>query len=433
MGLESVTFISSLDTSNPASGDARSQGDDHLRNIKTAVKASLPNADKAFYFPKGAAKTANYTILAADMNKIITADATGGAFNLTLPTLAAGDDGWSIFLIKTDASANAVTVVGTINGAANMALSSRYDAGLFMWDGSAWYNMVVPKSVLALVLTQISITGATALTAPAIDDELPIYDLSVTANRKITLANFFKTVGALTAETAIAADDLLVIYDTSAGAARAMTPANVIKAQPVRTIQRFTSGSGTYTTGAGARQLRVRMCAGGGGGGASATNNGSAGATTSFSDWTCLAGQGGGTSGVLSGGAGGTGGANGTGTLVQRFTGGAGQSGQGISGSSANAVGAQGGVNPFGGAGVGVANTTGLAAAANTGGGGGGGADGNVRAAGGGGAGEWVEFLINSPAASYSYAVGAGGNGGAAGISAGGNGAAGVIIVEEFY
>ena len=40
-----------------------------------------------------------------------------------------------------------------------------------------------------------------------------------------------------------------------------------------------------------------------------------------------------------------------------------------------------------------------------------------------------------NPAATYAYAVGAGGTGGAAGANstAGGNGAAGIIIVEEHY
>jgi hypothetical protein len=55
--------------------------------------------------------------------------------------------------------------------------------------------------------------------------------------------------------------------------------------------------------------------------------------------------------------------------------------------------------------------------------------------AGGGGAG-YCEKLINSPAATYSYAVGAGGaggTGGGTGGGVGGAGRAGVIIVTEYY
>lgn len=43
MGLESVNHISDLNTSNPTISDGLSQGDDHIRNIKTALKTDFPN------------------------------------------------------------------------------------------------------------------------------------------------------------------------------------------------------------------------------------------------------------------------------------------------------------------------------------------------------------------------------------------------------
>lgn len=44
MGLETgVTFITDLVATNPASGDTRTEGDDHIRNIKTAVQGSFAN------------------------------------------------------------------------------------------------------------------------------------------------------------------------------------------------------------------------------------------------------------------------------------------------------------------------------------------------------------------------------------------------------
>lgn len=43
MTVESASFISQLDTALPASGDAKSEGDNHLRTIKAAVKGSFPN------------------------------------------------------------------------------------------------------------------------------------------------------------------------------------------------------------------------------------------------------------------------------------------------------------------------------------------------------------------------------------------------------
>jgi len=47
MALESVEHIDDLNVSNPLGTDARSQGDNHIRNIKTALKADFPNVDAA--------------------------------------------------------------------------------------------------------------------------------------------------------------------------------------------------------------------------------------------------------------------------------------------------------------------------------------------------------------------------------------------------
>jgi hypothetical protein len=47
MALESGTYIDSLNASNPASTDALSAADDHLRLIKSTVKATLPNVTGA--------------------------------------------------------------------------------------------------------------------------------------------------------------------------------------------------------------------------------------------------------------------------------------------------------------------------------------------------------------------------------------------------
>jgi hypothetical protein len=47
MTIESVTYIDDLNTANPAAGDAKSEGDDHIRNIKTALKNTFPNVDGA--------------------------------------------------------------------------------------------------------------------------------------------------------------------------------------------------------------------------------------------------------------------------------------------------------------------------------------------------------------------------------------------------
>lgn len=47
MALESATYINGLDSANPTATDPKNQGDDHLRLIKSAVKATFPNVTGA--------------------------------------------------------------------------------------------------------------------------------------------------------------------------------------------------------------------------------------------------------------------------------------------------------------------------------------------------------------------------------------------------
>ncbi|MEN6535657.1 MAG: hypothetical protein ABFD89_18480 [Bryobacteraceae bacterium] len=212
---------------------------------------------------------------------------------------------------------------------------------------------------------------------------------------------------------------------TSTGASIQLTAAR----RTLPTKQVFTSGSGTYTTPANVLWIRVRMVGGGGGGGggnnsASAT----AGGTSTFSGGSLSAGGGSPASGV----SGPTLGGSSSGGNVVNIPGGGG----GGSSGATNGPGGQGGASYFGGGGGGGAGgSSGQAASSNSGGGGGGGGGGATASiAGGGAAGGYVEHIIQSPAATYTYAVGAGGNG-AAGTSAGsgGAGAAGIVIVEEYY
>ena len=198
------------------------------------------------------------------------------------------------------------------------------------------------------------------------------------------------------------------------------------------TVQTFTSGSGTYTTPAGAKAIRVRLVgAGSGGGGGNNATASTAGGNTTFGSLTAGGAQG--SSNTIPG-AGGT--ASG-GDI--NAPGGVGAASYATQAWAAGTPGGSGAASPFGGQGAGSVNATGIAAAANSGSGGGGGgstAVGTVHSGCGGSAGGYVEKWITAPAASYSYAVGAGGAGAAAGDANSRDGAAGGsgrIIVEEYY
>ena len=206
------------------------------------------------------------------------------------------------------------------------------------------------------------------------------------------------------------------------------------------TIQKFTSGSGTYTRPDNVYQIKVRMVGGGGGGGgAGVANNGGTGGTggnTTFGTSLLIAYGGVGAAGYYQGD-GGTG-SLGTGPIGTSLTGGTG--GAGHYGQSINYIkGGVGGSSYFGGAGQ-TGPQAGLAAKANTGSGGGGGSMAsatNGYGGGGGGAGGYVEALISGAylTPTFAYSVGSGGAGGSAGTTgdAAGAGASGYIEITEYF
>lgn len=213
------------------------------------------------------------------------------------------------------------------------------------------------------------------------------------------------------------------------------------------TVQRFTSGSGTYTTPANVKHLRIKIVGGGGQGGGSGGGTPGTGETGADSTWKVAGGAAfvtasGGVGGPISGpgGAGGAISIGGAAVAITSVVGGYGGSPQNTSGIAFYCCGGNGGASPFGGEGGGTAFASSpIAGAANTGSGGGGAGIDSASgqyAGGGGGAGGYGEFWISGPSATYDYVVGAGGSAaGAAGTSgrAGAAGGSGVIIVEEYY
>ena len=204
------------------------------------------------------------------------------------------------------------------------------------------------------------------------------------------------------------------------------------------TVQKFTTGSGTYTKPLGVSWIKVKMVGGGGGGaggGTSAPAGGNGGVST-FG--TSLLTANGGVGATQVGGAGGS--ASIAGAAIGTALSGGSGGGAGYAAVASGWSGGSGAATPFGGSGGGGSGnaSAGLAGVANSGSGGGGGGSNDSAATlggGGGGAGGYVEAIINAPDVSYSYAVGAAGTAGTAGTSgsAGAAGGSGYIEVTEYY
>lgn len=144
MALESGTYVSDLNTANPVGTDPKSQGDDHLRLIKTILKATFPNATKAFRFPTSTAqKTSNYTAVASDDGVVLPVN---GGVTVTLPTTGLFD-GLTITVIKADHSSSAATISGNgnlVNGEASVTLYQRYQPAIVRWCSTigAWIAQI---------------------------------------------------------------------------------------------------------------------------------------------------------------------------------------------------------------------------------------------------------------------------------------------------
>jgi len=78
------------------------------------------------------------TYIASSRDEIILADATGGAFNVTLPA-PTGRTGLIYRIKKIDSSVNAVTVVGTIDEDSNFDLIAEDESITVTSDGTEWW------------------------------------------------------------------------------------------------------------------------------------------------------------------------------------------------------------------------------------------------------------------------------------------------------
>lgn len=189
MALEVATYVSELVSSNPVGPvDFVSQGDDHLRMMKSVLQNTFPNASKQFRFPTSAAAIAgNYTVVFPDdMNKIIPINAEAAGRTVTLPVPSGvHQDGFKFQIIKADNSDFLVTISGgTVNGNSSLVLYQRYQRVELIWSqaAGAWYadrEEAVPIGMLApwgdgsvvpegwLAASQLTIgntgSGATAL------------------------------------------------------------------------------------------------------------------------------------------------------------------------------------------------------------------------------------------------------------------------------
>lgn len=111
----------------------------YLRDATGALVVSGPGGVPVGGGYKPTPKTAAYTALTGEL---VLADATGGAFTVTLPSAAVA--GRQVIVKRMNTGVNNVTVApaaGTIDGAANVALTAQYQVTRLIADGTNWVTV----------------------------------------------------------------------------------------------------------------------------------------------------------------------------------------------------------------------------------------------------------------------------------------------------
>lgn len=95
-------------------------------------------SDTTDYLLKPSVVSVTSAYSATDLDSIVLVNATSGAVTVTLPdeTVVQGKQ---LTIKKTDASGNAVTVAGTIDGAVNYSLAAQNKYISIVSDGTAWH------------------------------------------------------------------------------------------------------------------------------------------------------------------------------------------------------------------------------------------------------------------------------------------------------
>jgi hypothetical protein len=161
MGLESGTYISDLIATNPAGTDQRYTTDDHIRLIKAVLKNTFPNLNGPVQMTPDLLNsvkvspvsiTGNYNVTAADHGKVIYANANAGAITVTFASAAALGAGFQVTVIKTDSSANTITLdpsgTETVNGSSTLTLSAPMEMAEIHYNSDTALQVGKPPTII---------------------------------------------------------------------------------------------------------------------------------------------------------------------------------------------------------------------------------------------------------------------------------------------
>ena len=166
MTIETATYTPQLDATYPASGDAKSEGDNHIRLLKSTIKATWPNLTATAVTPTS-----------ADFNTLTGAATTGGV-GLNVATQAATDN-----TTKAASTAFVSTAVAAAVFAVTLPSQTGNGGKTIYTDGitASWQSIGGPVTVVSgttqtavagnhYVLTNVAATTVTLPASPASGD-----------------------------------------------------------------------------------------------------------------------------------------------------------------------------------------------------------------------------------------------------------------------
>lgn len=234
MGLETGTYISDLVATNPTSSDPKSQGDDHLRLIKSTVKTTFPNVTGAvtpthteLNYVDGVTSAIQTQI---DLKAPLASPALTGT--PTAPTAAAGTNTTQIastaFVVATSLNAN---LPGQTGNAGKLITT---DGSSASWTAVIDNAVVTPSTGTAFATT----TGTQTLTNKTI--QTPIWQDSGDTTKKANLVLSGITAGQ---NRNITVADRNITLDTPGWA-----PLSTVTASASATVDLETTIDSTYNT-----------------------------------------------------------------------------------------------------------------------------------------------------------------------------------------
>lgn len=153
MALETATYIDGLVATNPTSSDAKAQGDDHLRLLKSTIKATFPNVTGAV--------TATHTQLNSVLtNRTAQASTSGTSIDFTSIPSWVKRITVNLSGVSTNGTSLMLVQLGDSGGIGTSGYSGSSSSGLYT-SGFTLFNTNAAARVYYGVVTLLLLDAAT--------------------------------------------------------------------------------------------------------------------------------------------------------------------------------------------------------------------------------------------------------------------------------